>query len=247
MKIATWNLARVLPKNAARHAAILDWLHRINADIWVLAETHDSVSPGSGYTSASTGEPDRPGTPGERWTTIWSRFPMEILPPTRDPARAVAALVTPPNGAPMVVYGTVLPWLGSSWQGVPAADGMAFAAALKTQLADWTDLRRQYPEADLCVLGDLNQDLSDRHYYGSRRNRVALRNALHAVGLTALTADPGDPVRATVPTHASIDHICVPSAMAARMSTRPEVWPPGAAPDRHLSDHFGVVAEVGDR
>src|SRR5664280_1921694 len=126
LKIATWNLARVLPKQAARIAKIVRWLDRVDADVWVLTETHNSVSPGPGYSAASTRYPDRPGEPGERWVTIWSRLPIEPLPPARDPARTVAALVQPPHGAPLVVYGTVLPWLGSPWRDFPADDGMAF-------------------------------------------------------------------------------------------------------------------------
>jgi hypothetical protein len=169
MKVATWNLARVLPKDTARTAKIVGWLDRIDADVWVLTETHDSVSPGPGYSAVSTGHPDRPGEPGERWATVWSRLPIEPLPPTRDPARSVAALVQPPHGAPLVVYGTVLPWLGSPWRDFPADNGLAFRAALAAQLADWIALVRQFPDRDLCVLGDLNQDLSRRDYYGSRR------------------------------------------------------------------------------
>src|SRR5665811_1571478 len=63
LKIATWNLARVLPKQAARTAKIVGWLDRVDADVWVLTETHNSVSPGPGYSAVSTGYPDRPGEP----------------------------------------------------------------------------------------------------------------------------------------------------------------------------------------
>ena len=192
LMIGTWNVNRVLPKQVARMGAIAAWLSCIDADVWVLTETHDALSPGIGYSSVSTGQPDRAGEPGERWATIWSRLPVEPLPPTRDPARSVAALVKPGHGAPLVVYGTVLPWLGSRWRDFPAASGVAFRAALAAQLADWSDLVSRFPEADLCVLGDLNQDLSVRYHYGSRANRMALLDALATVGLSALTADPAD-------------------------------------------------------
>ena len=247
LKIATWNLARVLPKQAARSAKIVRWLDRIDADVWVLTETHNSVSPGPGYSAASTGYADRPSEPGERWATIWSRLRIEPLPPTRDAARTVAALVHPPDGAPLVVYGTVLPWLGSQWRDFPADNGLAFRAALAAQLADWIALVRQFPGGDLCVLGDLNQDLSRRYYYGSRGNRLALLDALRTVGLSALTADPTDPVRAVARDRASIDHICLPARVVQQGSARLEVWPSGAAPDRRLSDHYGVAADLGSR
>jgi endonuclease/exonuclease/phosphatase family metal-dependent hydrolase len=122
---------------------------------------------------------------------------------------------------------------------------MAFRAALAAQLADWIALVRQFPGGDLCVLGDLNQDLSRRYYYGSRGNRLALLDALRTVGLSALTADPTDPVRAVARDRASIDHICVPARVVQQGSARLEVWPSGAAPDRRLSDHYGVAADLG--
>jgi endonuclease/exonuclease/phosphatase family metal-dependent hydrolase len=244
VKFATWNLARVLPKHVERSAAIGAWLDRVDADVWVLTETHDSVSPGPGFSSVSTEHPDRAGEPGERWATVWSRLPIEPLPPTRDPARAVAAVVRPTHGAPFVVYGTVLPWLGSPWRDVPAHLGRAFRAALMAQLADWVDVVGLFPEGGLFVLGDLNQDLSSVYYYGSGRNRLALLDALESVGLSALTAHPNDPVRAMAWDRASIDHVCVPARIAAHGSPRLEVWPPGPAPDRRLSDHFGVAANL---
>jgi hypothetical protein len=245
VKIATWNLARVQPMNTERCAEIVRWLVAVDADVWVLTETHDSVSPGPGYSAVSTGQPDRPGEPGERWATIWSRLPIEPLPPTRDTARSVAALVRPTTGRPLIVYGTVLPWLGSRWRDLPADNGVAFRAALAAQLADWITLVGQVPEGDLCVIGDLNQDLSRRYYYGSRANRTALLDALATVHLSALTADPSDPVRALAPLRASIDHICIPTRVAHRGSARLELWPPGIAPDARLSDHFGVAADLG--
>ena len=114
-------------------------------------------------------------------------------------------------------------------------------------LADWIALVRQFPGGDLCVLGDLNQDLSRRDYYGSRANRTALLDALRTVGLSALTADPTDPVRAVARDRASIDHICVTARVVQQGSARLEVWPSGAAPDRRLSDHYGVAADLGSR
>lgn len=159
----------------------------------------------------------------------------------------MAALVKPSEGAPLIVYGTVLPWLGSRWRDFPADDGMAFRAALAAQLADWIAIVRQFPGGDLCVLGDLNQDLSRRDYYGSRANRTALLDALRTVGLSALTADPTDPVRAVARDRASIDHIFVPARVVQQGSPRLEAWPSGAAPDRRLSDHYGVAADLGSR
>jgi hypothetical protein len=139
------------------------------------------------------------------------------------------------------VYGTVLPWIGSTWQGLPSTGGRTFLAALDAQRRDWEALRHRYPDAELCVAGDFNQDLSDRHYYGSRAGRYGHQGALASVGLVALTAHPADPVWAIAPDRASIDHICVQRDSAHFAAPRLEVWPQDWAPDCGVSDHHGVA------
>jgi len=178
----------------------------------------------------------------ERWTTIWSRFPIEPLALTSDPIRAVAARIVPIGGAPIIVYGTVLPWLGSSWRGITARNGAAFSAALEAQASDWRALRSAHPDHDLLVAGDFNQDLAHTHYYGSRTNRQKLVAALERCGLVALTAADNDPIRAGSPLCACIDHICVSTLARWQISTVHR-WPDQPRPDRLLSDHFGMVVE----
>lgn len=240
MRLANWNVARPVPSGQRRRASIVEQIEMVAADIWVLTETHDSVVPGSSFQGISTEGDDRPAEPGERWVTIWSRFPIEALPPTSDPVRTVAARVVPHRSAPLVVYGTVLPWLGSAWRDVEAVDGKAFAAALDVQTADWCALRESFPDDDLVVAGDFNQDLADTRYYGSRANRAKLESALQRAGLVALTARGDDPIRALSAPSACIDHICI-SAPSHWRSTGAHRWPDTPSPDRRLSDHFGVV------
>jgi endonuclease/exonuclease/phosphatase family metal-dependent hydrolase len=198
--------------------------------------------PGTQFRSASTSGTDRPSEPGERWATIWSRFPIEPLAATSDPVRTVAARVVPPGGTPLIVYRTVLPWLGSPWRGVEAAGGEAFAAALDLQAGDWCALRESHPGHELFVAGDFNQDLADTHYYGSRVNRQRLVAALQRAGLVALTASSDDPVRVGSASNACIDHICY-SGSPRWQSRGVRRWPDLPRPDRRVSDHFEVVAE----
>lgn len=240
MRIATWNLERPTPRQVRRRARLDQWLTEIYADVWVLTETHDCVSPGDAFACVCTEETDRPGEPGERWTAIWSRHPIERVPLSNDPARCVAALVRPPHRVPLVVYGTVLPWRGSTWRGTTSKGAAAFKAALEGQLADWLKLRQMFPDAVLCVAGDFNQDLSDRHYYWSLEAKAALRQALATAGLVCTTADPHDPVRARAPERASIDHVCVTEGTFANHV----VWPAGDSPTKSVSDHFGVAVDV---
>jgi endonuclease/exonuclease/phosphatase family metal-dependent hydrolase len=134
----------------------------------------------------------------------------------------------------------VLPWLGSKWRGIASAGGAAFAAALKAQACDWKALKNAYPDHDVIIAGDFNQDLADTHYYGSRANRKRLVDALEQAGLVALTASNNDPVRTQSPPLACVDHICM-SAGSRWRATAAHRWPDYQKPDRRLSDHFGIA------
>jgi endonuclease/exonuclease/phosphatase family metal-dependent hydrolase len=148
-----------------------------------------------------------------------------------------------PNGSrPLVVYGTVLPWIGSTWQGIPSANGAAFSAALNAQLSDWVSLQREHPDCDFVLAGDFNQDMGKSHYYGSRRNQEALQSAIATAKLRCLTAAGLDPVLKHAPSHASIDHICVSAGLVSVSS--PVSWPISDSPQKGLSDHFGVLVEL---
>jgi endonuclease/exonuclease/phosphatase family metal-dependent hydrolase len=217
----------------------------VDADIWILTETHDSISPGPEYAYVSSSGCDRIQAEGESWVTIWSRLPVIETSPTSDEIRTACAIVRTKSGGTLVVHGTVLPWLGSAWRTHESSAGTAFGAALDTQLADWQRLREEHPDAEHCVAGDMNQDLQDRHYYGSAINRSALQAAFARVKLTCVTAGTLDPVsKITGGAHAAIDHICL-SDRLARGTSSVGAWPDRAAPDPKLSDHFGLWADVG--
>lgn len=202
------------------------------------------VSPGKGFTVVETTETDRSEEPGEAWTAIWSRFPIRRLGVTSDPARAAVALVEPPGRLAIIVYGTVLPWIGSTWRKFPASKGAAFATALESQTQDWTRLRSDHGECDLVVAGDLNQDLAEPHYYGSNANRAALNVALGLAELTCLSRGDDDPVRLKgAREHSTIDHLCASASLTAQAQWPLFSWPPGPAPDKSLTDHFGTGAD----
>jgi endonuclease/exonuclease/phosphatase family metal-dependent hydrolase len=143
----------------------------------------------------------------------------------------------------LIIYGTVLPWLGSKWRNIAAARGVAFAAALDAQARDWDNLRARFPDDTLLVAGDFNQDLAPTHCYGSTLNRQRLLDALNRSGLTPLTSGHADPVRASAPPYACIDHSCL-SQSAAWSVKRVFCWPDTAKPDPALSDHFGIAVDL---
>lgn len=244
MKIANWNLERVLPSQG-RVSAIREHLAAVDADIWILTETHELVGPGKGFSSVMSGEPDRESKPGEHWAGIWSRYPINHLPSfVSDAARCTAAHIAHPDLGDMVVYAAVLPWVGSKWGGIASADGAAFEAALSAYLSDWQKLRDSFPNTLRVVAGDFNQDLAPYHYYGSKKQRELLESGLAAAGLIALTAGANDPID-WEPTrrHACIDHICVSESLGIRVGNTIR-WPEAGKPDSRLSDHFGVAVEL---
>lgn len=238
MRIATWNLNRCRPGSSARAAKLLDLMVPVEADVWVLTETHRGFSPGPGYRliADSTDAPDRDAPRGECWVAIWSRLPAEPVELTADLERVAAARV---QGAVSVV-GTVLPWL-SDGRTVGLRGEAAFRARLAEQAADWRRLREN--GGPLCVAGDFNQDLLEAgHYYGSAGGREALRAALVDAGLECLTGGADDPLSGPAGL-ACIDHICV-GGMRARGRPRSAVWPAVGELPRSLSDHYGVWVEV---
>jgi hypothetical protein len=246
LKIANWNLQRLQPSQR-RAEAIVEHVVGVGADLWILTETHQAFSPGAGFHSACSGAPDRESAPGERWSAIWSRFPLEPLPDyVSDPARCTAARTTHPELGEVVIHACVLPWGGSMWQGTHSRGGLAFELAVDMYSRDWLSLRTDFPDAVLVVAGDFNQSLADHHYYGSNRQRGLLESALEDVGLTAVTAGAGDPIARDSAPFACIDHICIASKPGIEVDATTR-WPDAAAPDPGLSDHFGVAVELAKR
>jgi len=243
LRLATWNLERPARPSRRKQEALRYWMSLVKADVWVLTETHDGVSPGEGFASASSSGSEWEGDPGERWVTIWSRFPLEPL-TTSDPVRTAAARIQHPVH-PFIVYGTVLPWLGSTWRGYKSAGGEAFRQALQVQCEDWLRLSETYGNS-IFLAGDFNQDLSHTHYYGSKVNRAELEGALESANLQPLTAGRHDPIRRDSPSRACIDHICL-SKNSIWHPVNTLRWPNEAEPVRWLSDHFGVAVGLEER
>jgi hypothetical protein len=239
LKLATWNVER--PTQPRRRIALRSYIDSVDADVWVLTETHDDLVLELPHVHSSTPGRDDGINQQERWVSIWSRYPIQAL-SCSDPTRTAAAVVTPPDADPFIIFGSVLPWMGSAWRAHPSAGGVAFREAVACQLKDWRRFRREFPDAALFVLGDLNQDLADSHYYGSRANRAVLEAALNELGLTAVTGGSADPVRRDAGPRALIDHICALKD-SGWTPNAPVRWPETPAPQRVLSDHFGVVVE----
>lgn len=228
MRIGTWNVEYAYINR-------LDGLRSVlasnQADIWVLTETHDHlVPPGLGHVAHSA--PRQTGFPpgmrqGSRWVSIWSRYPILHPIATVDKDnRTVAALIDAPCGR-VLVYGTVLPWPASS---------PTFAEAVAEQAAEWLNLRRAYPEAALCVAGDLNTDFDKSNTFPGRAGVEALEEAMRACGLMCATNPQNIPNGwlAKPP----IDHVLLPDDCPAKVTG---AWQGITTDGVKLTDHSGLL------
>jgi len=250
VRIATWNIERPSSQLNERSLRILEKIREINADIWILTEAHDSIRPGPDYQEAST--PPVTGSPifhrdGEHKTTIWSRWLIVAGVEPSTPIRAACPILETPLGR-LVVYGTVLPYHGARWPYGTPRNWDAHYAAIATQGADWSRLRRDYPLDGLCVAGDFNQNRPVRTTYGTRWGRVLLDLALKESDLVGVTQSDFAIAR-KLPQDAfdlltdSIDHICLNSLWAEKV-TKVGIWPGQTAAGEYLSDHSGVFIDL---
>jgi endonuclease/exonuclease/phosphatase family metal-dependent hydrolase len=234
----------VHPKDRARGERIRRELGRIDADVWVLTETHPGFAPGSHYdpVAASTAAPDR--RRGGRWGMIWARTGVsaEALPLDGEPERSAAARIERSNGRPLLIFGTVLPWRGDL-RHAAARGGRAFERSLFLQARDWDTARARDPEAELCIAGDFNQEFAAAGPVGTRLGCTALVRELESRSLHCVTGGDGDPLRERG-WRTSIDHVVLSGGL--RSQTAPTIWPEAFPLPRTMSDHYGVCITVAD-
>ena len=248
MILGNWNLQRA--NSAARRERLRKQVDRIGADVWVFTETNARFGPGAEFSHQCHSADGRDGIASldqrdDRWVSIHSRYPLIPL-PTTDRIRTAAARISPPEQASFLIFGTVLPWIGSRWREFPAAGGVAFRAALAMQASDWKEIQRHFPDDDLFVIGDFNQDLGPVHFYGSKANREALNQALQDCQLQTLTSGEGATTWKDSAKSACIDHTC--SSNRYWRHERPAFrWPDTDKPDKRLSDHFGVAVKLSPK
>ena len=215
MRIATWNLERAADRE--KNSRRLDLIASVDADIWVLTETHDEIDLAPLGHRPARSEHDPAARPGEWWVTIWSRLPITRVIAVEDSVRATAVLVDSPFG-PLIVFGTVLPWGTDPGPTGDARGWTEHHRVIPLQGNEWTALRGRYPDTALCVAGDFNTNLGGPHYYGTNRGRVLLRTALRDAGLACLTETQQIPEAALV--DPPMDPIALSSDLATRCSWR---------------------------
>jgi endonuclease/exonuclease/phosphatase family metal-dependent hydrolase len=155
-----------------------------------------------------------------------------------DKSRTVAAIYETPAG-PLLVYGTVMPW-HSDRDPSDTENWIKHHRVVPEQAAEWVTLRRQHPNAALCVAGDLNMNVGGRHYYGTKEGRRLLEVGMAGAGLTCVTRTEDVPDNLLAKPH--IDHVLIPADWAKR--TRVVAAWPGTISGVRLSDHSGIVVEM---
>jgi endonuclease/exonuclease/phosphatase family metal-dependent hydrolase len=193
MRIATWNVQRPKAKGWKRNPITIETINSINADIWILTETQESIQPNSlAYSKTTTYYAEQ-----ESCATIWSRYPIISQRPTCDPFFTICLELETPLGN-CLVYGTIITY---------AHDGTQSGAklwekhyeAIEAQAQDWKMLAQE--GLPLILAGDFNETLHPPHNYGTKRGRTALLQALEDGQLQAVTARE--------PIGRAIDHICM--------------------------------------
>ena len=236
MKIATWNVA--YGDSPSKNAIVIEEMMRIDADIWILTETHDSLCPTAPGVWSSISSDHRPQDApkvkdGSRWVAIWTRFPIKLVRPTYDSVRTAAGIVNTALGD-LLVFGTVLPWYRDT--------GRTVSDEIARQSEDWKVMLQARSGLSLCVAGDFNVNLGGPHYYGANESKRAVHNTLNEFGLVAVTNfERTGPVQ--FGKFGLIDHIAISKAFVQRIAP-PEVWQRQNYRGEVMSDHCGVAVAL---
>lgn len=213
MKIATWNLERLIKR---KNQLVIDKLEDINADILILTETN-SIIQLDNYTCISTDSlpadfDNIKYNVGENRVSILTKYKATTRYETFDSFTTVCTDIETPFGL-LTVYGSII--------GVFANRQPRFDNDLYGQLEDFG---RIFPGRQVCFAGDLNVTFSGRPW-PSNKARQTLVEAFDKFGLTNTTANIAD----------TVDHIVLSSDFLVNKHLEIETW----NTDKKLSDHVG--------
>lgn len=235
------------PGTGPRTRRIRNATEEVDADVWVLTETHPMFLPSEDHSLVTAS--DVPVEPLEgklrerRWVSIYVRSGIAAtpLPVAGQPDRCVAALIQRPGGMQLLVIGTVLPWRGDR-RNPDATGGAGFVSGLNEQAAEWERLKKKHSSASACVAGDFNQEADRTGPVGTPAGLVALTQAMSRLGLSIVTSGDADPLRQRK-WRTSIDHVAVAADLVERV-TIGDPWPPEYPLPRTLPDHHGVRVSI---
>lgn len=237
-RIATWNLERPKQKGYVKNCQCLNKIQEIDADLWVLTETH-SVITLDGYQCLAA--PSQPGyhKEGESFVAIWSRWPIVRSVPTFDPNFALCAEIDSPAGS-MLVFGTVITYANDRGTNGKARRWEEHRKSINNYASDWLRLRDAFPHHLFCVAGDFNQSRDGSGWYEDADSVARLSLALDQASLQCVTELD---FRANGLSRATVDHICLSRTHANRVRTL-GAWEGKTQDGARMSDHNGVFIDI---
>lgn len=240
MRIATWNLERPKQNGHAKNLRRIEKIREIDADLWVLTETHSAIAL-DGYACLAT--PSQPGyhANGESFAAIWSRWPILQSVPTFDPYFAVCAEVDSPAG-PMLVFATIITYANDPGPNENSLRWEEHRKSVASHAADWRRLRDEFPDHLFCVAGDFNQSRDGSGWYEDAESLKRLTAALDESSLQCVT-EVDMRANGLLQSRASVDHICLSQSLAKRVQSI-GAWEGISQDDFKMSDHNGVVIAV---
>lgn len=252
LRIATWNLDRPKTAEGAKFAALRARMLEIDADLWLLTESHELTAPSEAFFGAHAKhiENYKRHTEGERRASVWSKFPIVNQVETHDAETAVCVEIQAPIGR-MLVYSTVIPYHAAGTSLVYRSGG-EFLQGLNTyelhlqsierHRSDWVRLRHAYPEHYFVVAGDFNQHRDGVGHYG-KQGVGPLDEALKGVQLTCVTGQDFKEL-GELKTRRNVDHICLDVELSEKVHVV-HAWEAGLIEGKKpLSDHNGVWLDL---
>lgn len=240
LRIATWNLERPTQNGHFKNLRRIEKIREIDADLWVLTETHSAITL-DGYASlASPSQPDY-HSDGESFATIWSRWPIRGAVPTFDPYFAVCAEVDSPAG-PMLVFGTIITYANDRGPHGNSRRWEEHRKSIDSHAADWRRLRGKFPGYLFCLAGDFNQSRDGSGWYEDAESLEKLSLALDQSSLQCVT-ELDMRANGLLQSRATVDHICLSQSLATRVLSV-DAWEGTSGDGRKMSDHNGVVVDV---
>jgi endonuclease/exonuclease/phosphatase family metal-dependent hydrolase len=227
LKIATWNVERPHVKGwkkSKNNSIINQKIKEINADIWILTETHQVINPGSEYEQISTDSHNN----GENRVTIYSRYPLGKKLEITDSYNTICTEIKINQGS-LIVYGTIIAYHGRGvWEGTFKTWEKHYQD-IQLQGAEWFNLSKL--NLPLCVAGDFNETLTNKKWYGTKNGRQMLEDQLLKSNLDCLTKDY------------RIDHICVSKNFIKEFKVN--YWEAPLNEDhKPVSDHQGYIVDL---
>ena len=238
-RIATWNLERPKQNGWVKNNRQLNKIDEINADVWVLTETHSSIKLPDDFASlaSSTYEGYRAG---ESLSSIWTRW--KVLRPiaTFDSRWAVCAEVDSPFGA-MIIYGTVITYANDKGVSGTAKRWEEHRRSIEQHHEDWLKIRKLFPDHLMCIAGDFNQSRDRSGWYEEKQSVEMMSAALRDLSLVCVTEEDFQKKGFS---RSAVDHICLSKSLVERHVLEASAWERINSDGEKMSGHNGVFVDL---